>query len=74
MPIYEYKCCDCCHEFEELVSTHDELPPCPKCQSATVEKLMSASTIKTGGGGGDGDMPDFGAMPPMGGGCGGGGG
>ncbi len=72
MPMYEYKCCDCSHEFEELAAV-DELPPCPKCKSAKVEKLMSAVAGQTDGGGG-GDMPDFGAMPPMGGGgCGGGG-
>lgn len=70
MPMYEYKCCDCCHEFEELAGI-DELPPCPKCKSAKVEKLMSATAIKTGDSAGA--MPDLGGMPPMGGGCGGGG-
>ena len=65
MPIYEYTCCDCKNEFEELVFASDELPPCPKCGSANVEKLMSACSAKTGGGGSE---PDFGAMPPMGGG------
>lgn len=73
MPIYEYKCEDCENEFEELVFSQDELPPCPKCQSGKVQKLMSACSAKTEGG----DMPDFGGMPggmpPMGGGCGGGG-
>lgn len=73
MPIYEYKCCDCSNEFEELVFSQDELPPCPKCGSKKVEKLMSAAAVKTDGSGG-GDMPDLGPMPPMGGGgCGGGG-
>ena len=72
MPIYEYKCCDCCNDFEELVFAQDEKPACPKCGSKNVEKLMSAASVKTDGAGG-GDMPDLGAMPPMGGGCGGGG-
>ena len=72
MPIYEYKCNECQNEFEELVSGQNDLPPCPKCGSAKVAKLMSACAIQTEGGGGD--MPDFGSMPPMGGGCGGGGG
>lgn len=72
MPIYEYTCKKCGAEFEELVSAQDELPPCPKCRSGKVEKLMSACAVKTEGSGGN-DMPDLGAMPPMGGGCGGGG-
>ena len=71
MPIYEYQCCDCCNEFEELVFSGNDTPPCPKCASANVEKLMSASCIKTDGEASD--MPDLGSMPPMGGGCGGGG-
>ena len=72
MPIYEYICKDCNNEFEELVFSQDALPPCPKCDSAKVEKLMSACAVQTESGGGD--MPDFGTMPPMGGGCGSGGG
>jgi putative FmdB family regulatory protein len=72
MPIYEYICKDCKREFEELVFSQDELPPCPKCRSTKVEKLMSACTVKTESSGGD--TSDFGAMPPMGGGCGSGGG
>ncbi len=72
MPIYEYKCCECGNEFEELVSGQNDLPPCPKCKSEKVTKLMSACAVQTDGSGGGG-MPDFGGMPPMGGGCGGGG-
>ena len=71
MPMHDFRCCDCCAEFEELVSARDELPPCPKCGSARVEKLMSACAVQTGSGAPDlGPMP---SMPPMGG-CGGGGG
>ncbi|QJB55426.1 zinc ribbon domain-containing protein [Pseudodesulfovibrio sp. zrk46] len=71
MPIYEYKCEECGHEFEELVSSQEAVPPCPKCKSEKVAKLMSACAVQTEGSGGG--MPDLGAMPPMGGGCGGGG-
>ncbi len=71
MPIYEYKCNDCDNEFEELVFSQDELPPCPKCQSKKVEKLMSACAVQTEGSGGG--MPDFGPMPSAGCGSGGGG-
>jgi len=50
MPIFEYKCSDCDHEFEELVFDRDECPPCPKCDSAKTGKLMSAVRSRTGGG------------------------
>lgn len=40
MPIYEYKCRKCSHEFERLIRK-DEVPPCPECESAEVEKLLS---------------------------------
>lgn len=42
MPIFEYKCRKCSHEFEKLVR-NDDLPPCPTCQDADVEKLLSLS-------------------------------
>jgi len=65
MPIYEYICRECAHEFEELVFSWTETPACPKCGSNRVEKLMSACSAKTDGSMGEGG---FGPMPPMGGG------
>ncbi|MBD3219109.1 MAG: zinc ribbon domain-containing protein [candidate division Zixibacteria bacterium] len=47
MPLYEYKCNQCGHEFEELVYG-DKKPACPKCNSDKTEKKMSA--FATGGG------------------------
>jgi putative FmdB family regulatory protein len=43
MPIYEYKCQDCDHEFECEVKFRERYDPvpCPKCGSADVEKLIS---------------------------------
>ncbi len=49
MPIFEYKCNDCGHEFEELVFDRDECPACPKCASEKTGKLMSAVRAKVGG-------------------------
>lgn len=50
MPIFEYKCRACSHEFEKLIRK-DELPPCPACQAVDTEKLLSLgagiSTQKT---------------------------
>ena len=66
MPIYEYKCRQCGHEFEELVFSPDETPPCPECGSGQVEKLMSACAVQT-----EGSAPGLASMPPAGNGCGG---
>ena len=50
MPMYEFVCQDCHHQFEELVSLSDKtLPKCPKCQSDQVKKLMSACGIRPHG-------------------------
>ena len=40
MPIYEYECRGCHHQFEQLVRTGD-VPACPKCQSGDLERLLS---------------------------------
>ncbi|MBT8356460.1 MAG: zinc ribbon domain-containing protein [Desulfobacterales bacterium] len=41
MPIYEYHCENCSHDFEYLVFG-SEKPGCPSCNSKTVAKQMSA--------------------------------
>ena len=41
MPIYEYVCRSCRHEFETLVYG-SERPECPRCASAELEKQLSA--------------------------------
>jgi putative FmdB family regulatory protein len=45
MPVYEYLCESCEHEFEELVFRHDEVVPCPKCGSERSRKLMSTFAV-----------------------------
>ncbi len=43
MPIYEYRCASCTERFEEYLSTSEKpSPPCPKCGSADVTRLMSS--------------------------------
>jgi len=49
MPIYEFSCEDCGHQFEDLVRSDDPCPKCPKCKSQNVKKLVSATGIKTSG-------------------------
>lgn len=51
MPLYEYKCIECRHEFEELVFG-DKKPPCPKCKSEKTEKKISAFATSGGSSGG----------------------
>jgi putative FmdB family regulatory protein len=46
MPIFEYECRACGHEFEQLVRTGD-VPACPACQGQDLEKLLSLSAISS---------------------------
>ena len=44
MPIYEYHCTDCGHDFEKLVRFSDlnaNSPECPGCQSENIRKRLS---------------------------------
>lgn len=51
MPIYEYRCEKCGHEFEQLVLGR-ECPACPTCQSEQVCRLMSSCGFVSKGAGG----------------------
>jgi putative FmdB family regulatory protein len=46
MPIFEYRCQSCAHEFETLV-LKGAVPSCPKCQAETLERLMSIPAVKS---------------------------
>ncbi|QTA92679.1 FmdB family zinc ribbon protein [Desulfonema magnum] len=52
MPIYEYHCDKCNHNFECLVLGSDQ-PECPSCNSKEVNKLISACGFITKGTGGE---------------------
>ena len=41
MPLYEYKCRGCGHQYEALVRGV-EVPPCPSCKGQDLERLLSA--------------------------------
>ena len=48
MPLFEFKCNDCGHQFEELTSsTTTELPTCPECQKVDTKKLPSLTSRGT---------------------------
>ena len=52
MPIYEYQCSDCGHDFEKLVRFSDpqvNTPQCPGCQSANTRKRLSTIAAYSGG-------------------------
>jgi putative FmdB family regulatory protein len=48
MPIYEYVCRKCHHEFEVLVRG-SERPQCPKCGDQKLDKLLSVSAAHVAG-------------------------
>ena len=64
MPIYEYRCGGCGHEFEEWQKIHDEpVKKCPSCRGRRVERLVSATSFQLKGGGwyvSTGAQPHFG--------------
>ena len=48
MPLYEYTCRQCGHEFEALV--RDSLVPvCPSCQAPDVERMLSLFSVSSDG-------------------------
>ena len=44
MPIFEYRCRQCGHDFERIV-TGSDTPGCPACHAPTVEKRLSAFAV-----------------------------
>jgi len=53
MPIYEYVCRDCGHEFECLVRDNEK-PSCPSCGRRKLSKQFSAPAAQTSGTSGPG--------------------
>ena len=50
MPIYEYECLKCHHEFEELVFGKNPEVHCPECEGGEVKRLLSVTAFKTDSG------------------------
>ncbi|MBI3667754.1 MAG: zinc ribbon domain-containing protein [Acidobacteria bacterium] len=49
MPIFEYRCSNCNHVFEELVLNRREAKvECPSCGQTHVKQLVSRFTAQTG--------------------------
>ena len=52
MPIYEYACAACGHQFEEWQKITDTpVKVCPKCKAKKVERLISQTSFHLKGGG-----------------------
>ena len=52
MPISEYKCSNCGHQFEKIQKFSDEpLKKCPNCDKNTLNKLISSPSFRLKGGG-----------------------
>jgi putative FmdB family regulatory protein len=53
MPIYEYHCNACGHNFEYLVMGSNEPNQCPECRDSAVCRLMSTCGFISKGSGGE---------------------
>ena len=47
MPLYEYRCLECCHQFELLILKAVPTVACPSCSSATVERIFSTFAVSS---------------------------
>ncbi len=52
MPLYEYKCQSCEHQFEEMQKMTDApLTKCPKCAKDQLQKVISSTSFSLKGSG-----------------------
>ena len=50
MPIYEYQCQSCGHQFDVIQKVSDEkLTICPKCNEKKLKKLVTSAAFKLKG-------------------------
>jgi putative FmdB family regulatory protein len=49
MPIFDYRCIRCSHEFELLVLRTSPVPACPSCDSQDLEQLLSGFAVSSEG-------------------------
>lgn len=47
MPVFEYKCRQCGHQFEYLVLHSSPAPECPGCQKQDLEQLISLCAVSS---------------------------
>jgi putative FmdB family regulatory protein len=49
VPIFEYECGKCGHQFEFLVLPSSPAPKCPECRHAKLTKLISLCAVSSEG-------------------------
>jgi putative FmdB family regulatory protein len=49
MPIYEYECKACGHQFEYLVLHSTPAPKCPACRHKKLQQLISLCAVSSEG-------------------------
>ncbi|MCB9456625.1 MAG: zinc ribbon domain-containing protein [Anaerolineaceae bacterium] len=49
MPLYDYRCEDCDHEFVARHGFEEAPPPCPNCQSAALKRLIKRAPAQAKG-------------------------
>ena len=47
MPIYEYECRGCGHEFEYLILPSSPVPECPSCGHQDLQKMISMFAVSS---------------------------
>jgi putative FmdB family regulatory protein len=47
MPVFEYKCRQCGHQFEYLLRHSSPSPECPACQRQDLEQLISLCVVSS---------------------------
>ena len=53
MPVYDYRCNDCGHDFQiiESLDEHEEHegsdPKCPECEGKNVERVITSVNVQT---------------------------
>ncbi len=47
MPLYDYVCKSCKHEFEALIRPGQEQPACPSCAGVELERLLSGFAVSS---------------------------
>jgi putative FmdB family regulatory protein len=47
MPIYEYECRACGHQFEYLVLPSSAAPECPSCKHKDLQKMISLCAVSS---------------------------
>jgi putative FmdB family regulatory protein len=47
MPIYEYECKSCKHQFEYLVLPASPAPECPSCHHQDLQRMISLCAVSS---------------------------